>query len=97
MEKEILNYAKMCSVDMEGYSAIEQAVRYGIELHQSLPLHNRLTTAEKERIRKMYAECELIVMDDNPNLPADRITEAGAKMQVLEEIFGKEMFEKEVE
>lgn len=56
------------------------------------PLASRLTDEEKERVRKIYAECEQIVMDDNPNLPADKITEAGAKMQVLESIFGAELF-----
>lgn len=58
----------------------------------SLPLASRLTAEEKERVRKIYAECELIEMDDSPNLPADRITEAGAKMQVLESIFGADFF-----
>lgn len=52
----------------------------------------RLTAEEKERVRKIYTECELIEMDDSPNLPADRITEAGAKMQVLESIFGTDFF-----
>lgn len=56
------------------------------------PLAQRLTAEEKERVRKMYAECELIEMDDSPNLPADRITEATAKIQVLESIFGTDFF-----
>lgn len=56
------------------------------------PLSVRLTAEEKERVRKIYAECELIEMDDSPNLPADRITEATAKIQVLESIFGKDFF-----
>lgn len=58
----------------------------------SLPLASRLTAEEKERVRKIYAECELIEMDDSPNLPADRITEADAKMQLLESIFGSDFF-----
>lgn len=56
------------------------------------PLSSRLTSDEKERVRKMYVECELIEMDDSPNLPADRITEATAKIQVLESIFGADFF-----
>lgn len=56
------------------------------------PLSSRLTAEEKERVRKIYTECELIEMDDNPNLPADRITEAAAKIQVLESIFGTDFF-----
>lgn len=56
------------------------------------PLSSRLTAEEKERVRKMYTECELIEMDDSPNLPADRITEATAKIQVLESIFGTDFF-----
>lgn len=56
------------------------------------PLSSRLTAEEKERVRKMYIECELIEMDDSPNLPADRITEATAKIQVLESIFGTDFF-----
>lgn len=68
------------------------AFKAGASHALSLPLSQRLTDEEREWVRKMYAECELIEMDDNPNLPADRITEAGAKMQMLEEIFGKELF-----
>lgn len=56
------------------------------------PLSSRMTAEEKERVRKIYAECELIEMDDSPNLPADRITEATAKIQVLESIFGADFF-----
>lgn len=56
------------------------------------PLSSRLTAEEKERVRKIYVECELIEMDDSPNLPADRITEADAKMQVLDSIFGADFF-----
>lgn len=59
------------------------------------PLAQRFTGEEKERVRKIYYDCELIVMDDSPNLPADRITEAGAKMQVLEPIFGADFFKEE--
>lgn len=62
------------------------------DMVMSLPLASRLTAEEKERVRMIYAECELIEMDDSPNLPADRITEADAKMQVLESIFGKDFF-----
>ena len=61
----------------------------------SLPLASRLTAEEKERVRKIYAECELIEMDDSPYLPADRITEATAKIQVLESIFGSNFFKEE--
>lgn len=61
----------------------------------SLPLAQRLTAEEKKRVRKMYVECELIEMDDSPNLPADRITEATAKIQVLESIFGSNFFKEE--
>lgn len=64
----------------------------GADALMQLPLSERLTAEEKERVRKIYAECELIEMDDSPYLPADRITEAGAKMQVLESIFGADFF-----
>lgn len=66
-----------------------QFFRYALE---EVPLSERLTAEEKERVRKIYVECELIEMDDSPNLPADRITEAGAKMQVLDSIFGADFF-----
>lgn len=54
----------------------------GANYVQSLPISDRLTAAEKERVRKMYwqaAEDWVGVYD------------------VLESIFGKEMFEKEGE
>lgn len=69
----------------------------GVKYALSQPLAQRLTAEEKERVRKMYIECELIEMDDSPNLPADRITEATAKIQVLESIFGKDFFKEERE
>lgn len=78
-----------CECPADSY---EDGFKAGANHVLSLPLSQRLTDEEREWVRKMYAECELIEMDDNPNLPADRITEAGAKMQMLEEIFGKELF-----
>lgn len=71
---------------------IEEAYEDGENRIMSLPLSGRMTADEKERVRKIYAECELIEMDDSPNLPADRITEATAKIQVLESIFGADFF-----
>lgn len=76
----------------ELYGLIVDAYKASAERIMSLPLAQRLTAEEKERVRKMYIECELIEMDDSPNLPADRITEATAKIQVLESIFGTDFF-----
>lgn len=58
----------------------------------SLPLVDRLTDSERERIRAIYHECELIEMNDNPNLSAEIVGNAGVKMELLESIFGKNFF-----
>ena len=79
----------------ELYDLIVNAYKASAERIMSLPLAQRVTSDEKERVRKMYTECELIEMDDSPNLPADRITEATAKIQVLESVFGSDFFKEE--
>lgn len=78
-----------CECPADSY---EDGFKAGAKHVYDLPLASRLTTKEKERVRKIFTECELIEMDDSPNLPADRITEATAKIQVLESIFGADFF-----
>lgn len=43
---------------------------------------------EKRKVQGIYAQCEEIEMDDNPNLSADIIEAAGAKMGLLDDLFG---------
>ncbi len=57
-EEEIRTYAQMCSVDEAGYVAIEKAIQFGIDLHTSLPLSQRLTDEERERIKANYADAK---------------------------------------
>lgn len=80
------------SDDEQMKECLSETFKAGANYVYGLPLASRLTTKEKERVRKIYTECELIEMDDSPNLPADRITEATAKIQVLESIFGTDFF-----
>ena len=54
IEEEMRTYAQMCSVDEDGYVAIEKAIQFGIDLHKSLPLSQRLTDEEKKRVRIAY-------------------------------------------
>lgn len=42
----------MCSVDEAGYVAIEKAIQFGIDLHTSLPLSQRLTLLSSEELAK---------------------------------------------
>ena len=65
----------------------------GIEWVFSQPLSERLTSKEKEKIRKIYSICNETNMSDNPCLSADKVTEASSKMNLLIEIFGEEFFE----
>lgn len=97
IEEAAKRFAEMKTTKQAGSSVerdkkallMTQFFHYALE---ELPLSSRLTAEEKERVRKIYAECELIEMDDSPYLPADRITEATAKIQVLESIFGSDFF-----
>ena len=86
IEEEIRTYAQMCSFDEAGYIAIEKAVQFGIDLHTSLPLSQRLTDEEMERIKKMYMQAikDWIGVGDARGYCRTCIA--------LEEIFGKELF-----
>lgn len=55
-EEEIRTYAQMCSVDEAGYVAIEKAIQFGIDLHTSLPLSQRLTDEERDWIKKIHED-----------------------------------------
>lgn len=87
IEKNIKLYAKINSFDEKDYYAIEQAVRYGVELFQSQPLADRLTDEEKERVRKEYA-------NTYPN-DIDCGVENMLIQGVLERIFGADFFKEE--
>ena len=54
IEEEIRTYAQMCSLDEAGYVAIEKAIQFGIDLHKSLPLSQRLTDEERDWIKKIH-------------------------------------------
>ena len=84
IEEEIQTYAQICSVDEAGYVAIEKAVQFGIKLHKSLPLSQRLTDAERARVRTMY----------NSLYAFGYISACGLRLE-LESIFGKELFGEE--
>lgn len=88
-EEEIRTYAQMCSVDEAGYVAIEKAIQFGIDLHKSLPLSQRLTDEERERVRKMYDNA-MEVFCDTRDIEAKEY--AMCRLNTLEEIFGKELF-----
>lgn len=94
IEEEIRTYAQMCSLDEAGYVAIEKAIQFGIDLHKSLPLSQRLTDEEREKMRKLYKR--MIVDVENSDsydcVPASDLDNA---METLESIFGKELFEEE--
>ena len=84
-EEEIRTYAQMCSVDEAGYVAIEKAIQFGIDLHKSLPLSQRLTDEERERVKAKHNACRIAQTE------CDCLDyEIAAEM--LEEIFGKELF-----
>ena len=44
----------MCSVYDAGYVAIEKAIQFGIDLHKSLTLSQRLTDEERDWIKKIH-------------------------------------------
>lgn len=101
IEEEIRTYAQMCSVDEAGYVAIEKAIQFGIDLHTSLPLSQRLTDEERERIKANYADAKDIharcVGTMRKNHIADLHNEytKGLNMGImiaLKYIFGKELF-----
>ena len=98
LNKAIYEYARMCSVDIEGYEAIKQAVRYGIELTMQQPLADRLTDEEKEKIKEIFKRAnDSYVANDSLNTPRTS-TETHSRgydvgvMSVIEDIFGKELF-----
>lgn len=104
IEEEIWTYAQMCSFDEAGYIAIEKAVQFGIDLHTSLPLSQRLTDEEREKIKANYADAKDIharcVGTMRKNYIADLHNEYTKGLNIgimiaLKHIFGKEMFEKE--
>lgn len=88
-EEEIRTYAQMCSVDEAGYVVVEKAIQFGIDLHKSLPLSQRLTDEERERVRKMYDNA-MEVFCDTRDIEAKEY--AMCRLNTLEEIFGKELF-----
>ena len=101
IEEEIRTYAQMCSVDEAGYVAIEKAIQFGIELHKSLPLSQRLTDEERERVRKLYIDANdklkicLNAMNHNQISELDNEYKKGINMGLilaLKHIFGKEFF-----
>ena len=103
IEEAIQTYAKMCGVDNEGYTAIEQAVRFGVELHKSLPLADRLTDTERERIKEIYNDILTAIQYQirKANFSMNRACKDWhnslkeqfyARLRILESIFGKEMF-----
>ena len=51
---------------------------------------------EKRKVQDIYAQCEEIEMDNNPNLSADIIEAAGAKMGLLDDLFGSKCLPDEV-
>ena len=89
IEEEIRTYAQMCSLDEAGYVAIEKAIQFGIKLHESLPLSQRLTDEERERMKAKHNACRIAQTE------CDCLDyEIAAEM--LEEIFGKELFGEEL-
>ena len=104
IEEEIRTYAQMCSFDEAGYIAIEKAVQFGIDLHTSLPLSQRLTDEEREKMRKLYIDANdklkicLNAMSYNQISELDNEYKKGINMGVilaLKHIFGKELFGEE--
>lgn len=89
IEEEIWTYAQMCSFDEAGYIAIEKAVQFGIDLHTSLPLSQRLTDEERERVKKLYDNA-MEVFCDTRDIEAKEY--AMCQLNTLEEIFGKGFF-----
>lgn len=65
----------------------------GANYVQSLPLSDRLTAAEKERVKGLHYHLTNVLAYCHPS--ADKIVEA--TIHDIESIFGKEMFEKEGE
>ena len=67
--------------------------------------HNLTSDAEGEeemlcvsrkRVQNIYAQCEKVQMDDNPNLPAETIDAASTKMALLSSLFGSKCLPDEV-
>ena len=89
VNEAIKEYARMCSVDVEGYDAIKQAVQYGVELTMQQPLADRLTDVEKAKARAAYNRAEECYNDN-----ADDMSYAAGLVvkTVFREIFGKELF-----
>lgn len=104
IEEEIRTYAQMCSLDEAGYVAIEKAIQFGIDLHKSLPLSQRLTDEEREKMRKLYIDANdklkicLNAMNHNQISEFDNEYKKGINMGLilaLKHIFGKELFGEE--
>ena len=97
IEEEIRTYAKMCSLDEAGYVAIEKAIQFGIDLHKSLPLSQRLTDEERERVKTMYSEAQGW-LDEKPTSDSYNSCLRICAVTIqdrLESIFGKELFGEE--
>lgn len=47
-----------------------------------------MLTVSRKEVQEIYAQCEEMEMDDSPNTPADVIEAAGAKMELLDYLFG---------
>ena len=66
----------------------------GVEWLMQQPLSDRLIEEEKARIKEIYSVYQEVEMDDNPYRPASYVDEAIAKMCLLDDIFGQELFNK---
>ena len=91
LNKAINEYARMCSIDVEGYEAIKQAIQYGVELIMQQPLTDRLTDEEKEKIRELYNKAQKDTYD-NTIKGVIKCTISAVVMNCLIGIFGKDLF-----
>ena len=103
IEEEIRTYAQMCSLDEAGYVAVEKAIQFGIDLHKSQPLSQRLTDEERERARKMYKDELEMAQHFHAKAKASNDVSCRqhyyglrepyiSRMKLLQRIFGKELF-----
>lgn len=70
------------------YEVAPMAFTAGFNYALSLPLSERLTEEERENIKSMYKSCEI-----SSETCTEEIDAIVAEMSLLEQIFGKEMFE----
>lgn len=80
-------YKHQISIDNEqAYWMLERM--FGIHNLTSDAEGEEMLTVSRKKVQDIYAQCEEIEMDDNPNLSADIVGAAGAKMGLLEDLFG---------